>query len=313
MKLNLKNTIKDPGLGYNSSENAQSLINPDGSSNIIHQNKDKDINNLYSYLIDISWSKFFFIVLSSLIGLNLLFAFGYLAIGIEQIAAPSNAIFTDYLNAFFFGIQTTTTVGYGVLAPSGIATNLLATLHAIIGLLAFSFITGLLYGRFSKPNAAVKFSDVVVYRKFEDANALMFRLVNKRRNLMIEPMISVTLSFSTPDELGNFKRQFYNLNLERDAITYLPTMWTIVHKINEESPLFGYSEEDIKNVNAKMYILFQYHEESFSQKVYQIHGYDLSSSLQLNYQFQSAVSFAENGQTILDHSKLSSIEKMTNE
>ena len=308
-KFSMIKKIKDIGFGYKSKKNAQGILNNDGSSNVLHVNRKKNINDLYSFFIDISWSKFFLFILLTYTLLNVIFGLIYVAIGIEEITKSKENFFADFLNGFFFSAQTLTTVGYGGIAPKGITANLIAAFEAMIGLLSFSFITGLLYGRFSKPKASLKFSKNLILRDFKDKKALMFRLMNSRKTVMIEPEITVTLSITEQNQKGEFKRNFYKLSLERDKIMYLPTIWTIVHEIDEKSPLFKYSKEEIEHLDANLYLLINYHEESFSQKVYQIYSYDFKE-LVFDVKFEPSSSINKEGYTVLDHQKLNSIEKM---
>lgn len=301
--------VKDPGFGYNSKKNAKDIINDDGSSNVLHINRKKSISDLYTYFIDISWFQFFFLIILSYTIVNILFGFIYVGIGIEQITKPKGNFIEDLLNGFFFSAQTLTTVGYGGIAPKGMLANFIAAFEAMIGLLSFSFITGLLYGRFSKPKANLKFSENLILRDFKKGRAIMFRLMNSRKTVMIEPEIKVTLSITEKDEKGDFKRNFFTLNLERNKVMYLPTIWTVVHEIDEKSPLFNYTNKEIENLDAFLYILINYHEESFAQKVYQIYSYDFTK-LKTGVKYVSSASFDEEGYTVLDHEKLSEVKKM---
>jgi len=302
--------IKDPGFGYKSNKNLKEVLNKDGSSNVVHLNRKFNIRDLYVYCIDLSWWKFFLLITVSYIILNLIFGAVYVFIGIEQITNSKGTFFKDFLSGFFFSSQTLTTVGYGGISPLGITANFVAAFEAMIGLLGFSFITGLLYGRFSKAKAALKFSDNLIIRDFKDGKkALMFRLMNSRKTVMIEPQIKVTLSISEQNELGEYKRNYFNVKLEREKIMYLPTIWTIVHEIDESSPLYGYTKEDIENLDAELYVLVQYHEETYSQKVYQVISYDFST-IDFDVKFVSSFSFDDEGYTVLDHHKLSQVEKL---
>ena len=298
--------IKDPGFGYKGTQNAKKIINKDGSSNVIHVNQSKGLDDLYSYFIEISWIKFFCLILVAYTLMNVFFGLVYTCIGIEEITKTTGNFFSDFLNGFFFSAQTLTTVGYGGISPHGITSNLIAAFEAMIGLLSFSFITGLLYGRFSKPKSAIKFSENLILREFKGKRAIMFRLMNSRKTVMIEPKIKVTLSV-TDDETE--EKKFYNLNLERDAIMYMPTVWTIVHEIDEKSPLYSLSNAEISKLNAELFLLLQYHEESFAQNVYQIYSYDFIE-MKLDVKYTSSYKFDENGFTILDHNTLSEVEKM---
>lgn len=301
--------IKDPGFGYGSSKNAKNIINKDGSSTVVHVNKKRSLDDLYSFFIEISWAKFFFLILLAYTLMNVFFGLVYTCIGIEEITKRTGNVFSDFLNGFFFSAQTLTTVGYGGISPHGIASNLIAAFEAMIGLLSFSFITGLLYGRFSKPRAAIKFSENLILREFKGQRALMFRLMNSRKTVMIEPKIRVTLSLTEKDETNASIKKYFELKLQRDAIMYLPTVWTVVHEIGEDSPLYSYTNEEISELNAELFLLLQYHEESFAQNVYQIYSYDFMD-LEVDVKYKSSYKFDEDGYTILDHDTLSEVEKM---
>lgn len=302
--------VKDPGFGYSSSKNLKEVINKDGSSNVVHLNRKFNISDLYVYCIDLSWGKFFLLIMSAYTVLNICFGLMYVAIGIEQITLASKSFLNDFLNAFFFSAQTLTTVGYGGISPVGITANFIAAFEAMLGLLSFSFITGLLYGRFSKAKAALHFSENLLIRDFKEGKALMFRLMNSRKTVMIEPEIKITLSISEQNEEGVYKRNYFSINLERDKIMYLPTIWTVVHEIDATSPLYKYSNEEIKNLDAELYILVNYHEESYSQKVYQVISYDFSK-IEFDVKYVRSYSFDEEGYTVLDHQKLSQVESLS--
>lgn len=302
--------VKDPGFGYGSFKNAKKIINNDGTSNVVHVNRKRGLHDLYAHLIDIPWWKFFLFVFLVYTIINVLFAILYNLIGIEQITPSTGNIFRDLLNGFFFSAQTITTVGYGGIAPQGLIANIIASFQAMIGLMGFSFITGLLYGRFSKPKAVIKFSKNIIVRDFKEGRALMFRLMNSRKNMMIEPQVTVTLAITEFDEKAdNYRKNFYQLPLERDKIMYLPTMWTIVHEINDQSPLSKYANKELKELDAELYILMQYHDEAFSQKLFKIYSYKFDK-LKTDVQFESSFSFDEEGYTLLDHNKLDKLNPM---
>lgn len=300
--------VKDPGFGYSSAKNAKKLINDDGTTNVVHVNRKSGMYDLYSYLIEVSWWRFFLYVLLSYTMINVIFAIIYNLIGIEQITPATGSVFQDLLNGFFFSTQTITTVGYGGISPHGVVANMIASFEAMTGLLGFSFITGLLYGRFSKPRAMIKFSKDLIVRNFRDHRAIMFRLMNSRKNMMIEPWATVTLAISEENETtGEYERKFYRLKLERDKIMYLPTMWTIVHELDDESPLFRYSNQELQQLDAELYILVEYHDEAFAQKLFKIHSYKFHQ-LQVDKKFVSSFQFDHEGNTVLDHDKLDQLE-----
>lgn len=301
--------INDPGFGYKSNNKAKRLVNNDGSFNMKHVNGNFSVTELYSYLIHVSWGKFFFFVFIGYTLVNLLFATVYYSIGIEQLTLVRTTSSQDFINAFFFSSQTLTTLGYGAISPVGNAAGFVSSFEALIGLLSFSFFTGLIYGRFSKPKAAIRFSETMVLRPFKGKRALMFRLMNKRKNIMIEPGINVTMAVNSTDTNGTFKREFFELTLERKQIMYLPTTWTIVHEIDENSPLYQYTDSEIEALQAELFLLIEYYEDAFSQNVYQMHSYDFNT-VEIGKRFVPAYYFDELGNAVLDHNKLSETESV---
>lgn len=283
------------------------MINKDGSFNVIHLNKARRFSEAYNFLIGVSWWQFFALALCSYILANVCFAVVYLCIGIEEIISATGNLVDDFLNAFFFSSQTFTTLGYGALSPNGLASSLVSSLEAFVGLMFFAFTTGLLYGRFSKPRAAIRFSEDLVFRDFGDHKAVMFRIENNRKSTMIDPKVSVTLSLSKKNKRGEYNNEFYDLKLERETIKFLPTTWTVVHEINKDSPLFGIAENDLIEQQGEILIMVSYYDESFNQVVHQMYSY-LLADIRLHYKFIKAYYYNENGEMILDHKLFDRIE-----
>ncbi len=258
-------------------------------------------------MITISWIKFFTWVIIGFVIVNTLFALLYTILGISNITEPTRYIYKDFLNAFFFSAQTITTVGYGAMAPKGILFGIISSIEALLGLLSFSFVTGLLYGRFSKPRSNIRFSNSIVLKKHNGVDCIMFRLMSRSKHAMILPKIEVTLILSEEDVNKKHVNNFYALDLERDSITYLPITWTIVHPINETSPLKEFNREELQKLNGEMLILTSYYDESFAQDVHQVYSY-LLKDLKIDQQFIPAF-YYDKGYTILDHNKLDKTEQ----
>ena len=295
--------IKDPGIGKSSDRYAKRFVNPDGSFNIKHVNRPNSLSENYNYLISISWGMFFLWVVLGYTLINTLFAIIYTFLGIIHIAEPTGSVYRDFLNAFFFSAQTITTVGYGAMAPKGLVFGLISSFEALVGLLSFSFVTGLLYGRFSKPRANIRFSDSLILKEHNGVDSIMFRLMSRSVNVMIRPKIEATLAISKEDKDKKFVNNFYSLKLERDAITYLPTTWTVVHPIEQSSPLAEYDKKQLQYLNAEILILLSYYDESFAQEVHQVHSYVLKDIKQ-DHSFVKSFYYDKEGYTVLDHSNL---------
>tara|TARA_R110002012_G_scaffold42148_1_gene114828 strand:+ start:1167 stop:2093 length:927 start_codon:yes stop_codon:yes gene_type:complete len=305
----LAQVVKDPGFGTNSVNYAGRMINDDGSFNIKRKGKKRSILQAYNYLIHITWRLFFALAFLAFSCINLLFSFVYISIGVESISVMPKSFLEDLANAFFFSVQTFTSLGYGAFAPNTMLSGFVSSFEAFVGLAMFAFLTGLIYGRFSKPTANIRFSKAIVLREFNHTKAIMFRVVNNRASVMIKPKVTVTLALTSFDNNQNVKRDFYNLNLERDQISYLPTTWTIVHELTNESPLSKFSSEDLKKQNGELLVLMTYYDESFNQELHQMYSYELKELL-LEHKFKQAYYYNKDGQMVLDFELFDDVENL---
>jgi len=281
MKLKHKMTkssqedLKDLGFGSRiSDQSVERLLNKDGSFNV-HRSGLPFFTSLSPYhsLLTMSWWKFNFNVLIFFLGINALFAFLFVLIGHESLpGSESGDIIQFFINAFFFSIQTFTTVGYGVLSPHGTLANSVAALCAFFGLLSFALATGLLFARFSRPTARIIFSDSAIITPFQDTSAFMFRIANARKNQLIELEIKILYSRLEFNN-GKHVRRYYPLTLVRDKVVFFPLHWTVVHKIAEDSSLFGASPERLEKEKAEFLILLTGIDETFSQPVHSRSSY----------------------------------------
>jgi len=196
-----------------------------------------------------------------------------------------------------------------LFSPTKLITGLVSSIEAFVGLISFAFVTGLLYGRFSKPKSNIRFSKHILYTDFKDGKALMFRLMNRRKSMVVLPKIKVSISISKPNEDGGgYKNDFFGLEMEREQITYLPTTWTLVHQIDNDSPLKGLKEEDFSKLQAEVLILLSYHDDSFNDILHQVHSYTFNN-LKVGYKFKKAFEFNKEGKVVLDHNMIDDIEK----
>ena len=269
---NGKDKFNDLGLGTKSTSSSLRSLNKDGSFNI------KKINvpfservNFYHLLVSMSWVKFFILILSAFILVNILFAGIYTMIGVEHLTGiEGKTDFERFMEAFFFSSQTLTTLGYGRMAPVGLRASTIAAIESTLGLLSFALATGLLYGRFSKPVAKIKYSPHAVVAPYRDINGFMFRVLNPRNNQLIEVEVSVTLSVKKKD---SSIRDFFSLELERNKVNFLPMTWTIVHPITSSSPLYKITGQELIEKGAEFIVLMKAFDETFSQTVYSRSSY----------------------------------------
>lgn len=266
---------QDLGFGTKINDSYGRLINKDGSFNISRVNESFwDRLNLYNRLITMGWVQFLGWVLLFYLVENVMFAGIYLMAGAENLKGADDRIFYGpFWKAFFFSAQTLTTVGYGHIAPNSFLTSAIAAFESMLGLLAFALATGLLYGRFSRPVAHIRFSKQAVFAPYLDVNGWMFRIINARANQLIDVQVEVSLSRLETKPDGTRYRRYYNLNLERGKVNFFPTNWTLVHPITAESPLHGCTPEDLAESDAEFLILFRAMDDTFSQMVHSRYSY----------------------------------------
>jgi inward rectifier potassium channel len=263
---------KDLGFGSKVFSKQVRMVNPDGSPNVVKLGRPWfRPYDIYHTLIMMHWKRFTLMVLGFYVGINVLFSTAYMLVGVDQLAGMEGQTFWEnWLEAFFFSAQTVTTLGYGRMAPVGIGASIIAAVESLIGLMGFALATGLLYGRFSRPEAKILFSTHAVVAPYEDGRGLMIRLANERSSQLIEAEAVLTATF-TP--VGQQKREYARLDLELDKITYLAMSWTLVHPLNENSPILKMTEHDMHAQGFEIIVQIKAFDDSFGTTVYQRRSY----------------------------------------
>lgn len=271
-RITQKQLDRELGFGKNLTTDGR-MMNPDGSFNVVRQ-RSSIWDNTYYYLVTMPWWMFLLTVTAAYVVVNTFFALLFLLAGFDGLKGLEHVSpQQDFMEAFFFSSQTLTTVGYGSVSPTGLYANIIASFESLTGLLSFALISGLMYGRFARPRARVVFSDHLLVSPYRGGKALMFRMVNARRSELIETEVQVILTINQLGDDGAMARKFYTLQLELSKISFFSLSWTIVHALAEESPLFGFTQEDIMNGNLEVLVLVKGTDEANQQTVYARRSY----------------------------------------
>lgn len=269
-KIRQKNT-ENSGFGSNASGR---FINKDGLPNVKRTGVNV-FNSLswYHTMLNLSSFRFISYLVIAYILINLGFAMVYYLIGVEHLTGIDKSDpLNEFIDVFFFSSQTFTTVGYGRIAPVGFLASLVATFEAFLGLLTFAIATGLFYGRFSRPRAYLRFSDIAVIAPFEETTALMFRLAPYKNNALTDADVIVSTAIEVIEN-DVAKSNFYRLQTHLNKINTLALNWTVVHKIDEDSPFYGFSDADFKSTDIEIIVQVRAFDEVFSNTVVQRSSY----------------------------------------
>jgi inward rectifier potassium channel len=299
----------DPGITQSYDGTVRRIVNRDGTFNVRRHGRRLQDFHLYQFFIRLSWPVFFAVVLTAFLVITLSFTGLYFAAGIGGLqGVPAGSPLGTFLQVFFFSVQTLTTVGYGGIAPRGVGVNVVASIEAMMGVLGFAFSAGLLYGRFSRPNARILFSSRAIVAPYQGGTGLQFRIANQRANALVD--IQATVVLMTVQGTGTEARRVYaKLELERESIFFLPLTWTVVHPIEAGSPLFGKSVETLAAEAAEIMVLLRGFDDTFSQVVNSRFSYRFDEIL-WGYRFTPAFHNDENGHLVLDLSKMDDVYKV---
>ncbi len=267
--------LSNTGFGANSSVEGGRLVNADGSNNLRKTGLPfYERISIYHSLLRMNRMKFMMAIMTFYTAINLFFAVIYFMIGVDHLQgidvhAP---LYIRFLNAFFFSSQTLTTVGYGHVAPSGILTNFVASTESLMGILAFAVVTGLIYGRFSRPRAYILFSNNLIVAPHKGGKALMARIATYKNNHLTDAEAQLTVALHV-NENGKMITRFYQLPLEISKVTSLALSWTLVHPINEDSPIANFTDDQLREAKMEVILGIKAFDDHFSNTVQQRTSY----------------------------------------
>ncbi len=279
------------------------------TSRIIHQNgkavrvKRSGVkkflrSDFYATSINSSWLRLIITIIVLYALLNSIFAGLYLL----EDGGIENARPGSFADAFFFSVQTLATIGYGKMAPATDFTNILVTIEALTGLAGLAVATGVIYSKISLPSARILFGNRAIISLHKNINCLTFRLGNLRNNPIADPVIKVVLIIDEELEDGSLRRAFHDLALLRNNVPLLMPSWTLRHQINENSPLFGMTKDEMRKKNIEVIVSLVGFDENISQTVHAHHSY-IADEIESGRNFLDIVSFDKRGHAHVDYKK----------
>ncbi len=251
----------------------------------------------YHLMLTLPWWGFIVIVCCLYLGLNVVFA-GLFLLGGDCILNGKPGSFES---AFFFSVQTFASIGYGAMSPQTTYANIIVTIESIASLFSLALLTGIIFARFSRPTAKVIFSKFAVIAPQNDLPTLMFRAGNQRRNQILEAQVTLYLSRDEVTKEGHALRRFHQLSLSRSHTPTFSLPWTLMHPIDEQSPLYGFSAESLAVSQSQIIVSLSGMDETVSQNVHSRHTYGANNIL-LNHQLVDIIHVTDDRNRYIDFS-----------
>ncbi len=220
-------------------------------------------SDLYHHLLLAPWWLDLCFLSGFFLFLNLLFAFAYRATG--GIAGARPGSLADH---FFFSVQTMGTIGYGVMHPTSATAEALVTGEVIVGVSLVALASGILFSKFSVPRARMQFAESATISPFDGVPTLMFRVGNERASQIIEARVRVVVLRTERTTENVVYYRMRDLKLERDRSPALARSWTVMHRIDESSPLHGVSPETLERDEVEFILTIVGLDEASAQNLH---------------------------------------------
>jgi inward rectifier potassium channel len=278
----------------------KNVVSPSASLTIV--GRPSPFEDFYHYLMAARWPAVIAIIAGSFGIVNLIFALGYyLGGGIQNARSDS------FADMFFFSVQTMATIGYGRLVPISVMANVLVSIEAFSGLLGLAMVTGIVFAKFSRPTARVRFSRYAVVTMRDGVKSLMFRMANLRSNQIVEAEIHFALSWRDRTPEGEAVRRFTDLELTRRRHPLFFLSWTAIHPIDERSPLYADTPETLAARGAQLVVSLTGLDETFSQTIHARHSYG-ASDIRFGARMVDIMAYRGDGSLVIDYGQFDEIE-----
>ena len=251
--------------------------------------------DLYHLLLRAPWSLTLLCIALVFVALNLLFAAAY--VWSDGIA---NARPGDYGDAFFFSVQTMGTIGYGAMHPQSFSANVLVVIEVLAGLLLMAMGTGLVFAKFSVPQARVLYAQRALVTSIDGVPHLVFRVANERGNQVVEAHMHVVLIRRERSREGQELFRMIDLPLLRDRSPVFARTWTVMHRIDDQSPLHGHDEASFLREDSEIVATLVGMDSTIMQSIHARHSY-LAEEIVWGARYADVIERLPDGRISLDY------------
>ena len=259
-----------------------------------------DLHDPYHLAVSLSWPGFVVAMIGCWLAINVVFALLY-------VASPgdvANARPGSFLDVFFFSVETLATVGYGVMAPSTLYSHVVSAAEIVTGTAFTAIVTGLLFVRFSRPKAKILYADNAVVTTRNGMPTLMLRLANGRMSIMSSANVRLFLLMAERTTEGVFFRRIQDLNLTQPHLPLFVMPWTLMHVIDDSSPLHGFTAETLAAADGRLFLTIEARDQALAAVVHDVKNYWMTD-VRFGMRFADTVTVDEKGGATADLTKLS--------
>lgn len=258
------------------------------------------LRDAYHLFLRMRWSAAIALIALGFFACNLLFALAYYLVGGVKGADGS------YFDALSFSVQTLATIGYGAMYPESVAAEWIMIVESTVSLIITALATGLIFSKFARPTTRVAFSTRAVITTHDGARTLMFRAGNRRGNVIVEATVHVVAVFTTQTAEGKTFYKAVDLSLVRDRQVGMTRGWTLMHVIDDKSPLHGVDAARLKALELELYIALTGIDDVQMQTVHAIHTY-ADDQIMIDHHFEDTVFPLDNGEFLVDLTKFHAV------
>jgi inward rectifier potassium channel len=233
------------------------------------------LQDVYHYAMVLTWPQFMAVFAAVFLVLNTVFAGLYL-LSDQAIANQSPA---GFLGAFFFSVETLATVGYGDMHPATLYAHVVATVEIFVGMTGIALMTGVMFARFSRPRARITFAKNPVVSTMDGRKTLMIRVANARQNMIVDASAKLRLLRNETTPEGYTFRRIFDLKLRRDEQPMFMLGWSLMHDIDDQSPLKDVPLGSAKASNTTLILSISGTDETTSQTMLSRFSYDCAKIL----------------------------------
>ena len=262
-----------------------------------------DLRDPYHLAVALTWPQFLAALLALYLSVNVVFAaLFWLVPGSVANARPDS-----FADAFFFSIETLATVGYGEMYPATLYGHVVASAEIVCGLGFTAILTGLTFVRFSRPRAKLVFAANPVVAMHNGKPTLMVRIGNGRAGVLADAAAKLNVLLSETTAEGKLFRRAQELRLERAHIPLFPLDWTLMHVLDERSPLHGYDMERAIKADARVFVTLEARDPTLATSVHEIRTY-MPEDIRFGMRYTDAVTIAEDGTPVADLTRIGALE-----